>query len=55
MQARLGFLLEARALPVGGARNQKRQIARSLKRLTDNQMEARDAADCSWIILKKWN
>ena len=59
MCARLEFLREARALPPGGDRNQKRQVARSLKRLTDSQIEARDrasrAADCHWFIIKKWN
>jgi hypothetical protein len=33
IQARLGFVREARGLPPGTERNQKRQIARSLKRL----------------------
>jgi hypothetical protein len=42
IQARLELVREARALPHGSERNQKRQIARSLKRLTDSQMLARD-------------
>jgi hypothetical protein len=33
IQARRGFVREARRLPPGTERNQKRQIARSLKRL----------------------
>jgi hypothetical protein len=33
IQARLEFVREARGLPPGTERNQKRQIARSLKRL----------------------
>jgi hypothetical protein len=33
IQARIEFVREARALPLGAERNQKRQIARSLKRL----------------------
>jgi hypothetical protein len=33
IRARIEFVREARALPLGVERNQKRQIARSLKRL----------------------
>jgi hypothetical protein len=40
--ARVEFVQEARALPPGGERNQKRQIARSLKRLIESQSRARD-------------
>ena len=42
IEARVDFIQEARALPPGGQRNQKRQIARSLKRLIEGQSEARD-------------
>lgn len=42
IQARLEFVQEARALPLGTERNQKRQIARSLKKLVENQTQARD-------------
>jgi hypothetical protein len=37
--ARLEFVREARALPPGSERNQKRQIARSLKRLIGSQAQ----------------
>jgi hypothetical protein len=37
IQARLEFVLEARGLPRGTERNQKRQIARSLKKLIASQ------------------
>jgi len=40
IQARLEFVQEARALPAGTDRNQKRQIARSLKRLMENPSQA---------------
>lgn len=40
LQARPGFVREARALPPGAERNQKRQIARSLKRLIESQIRA---------------
>jgi len=42
IQARLEFVQEVRALPSGTERNQKRQVARSLKRLIQNQTQARD-------------
>lgn len=42
IQARADLLREARALPPGGERNQKRQIAGSLKRLLQAQIKARD-------------
>jgi hypothetical protein len=42
IQARVELVHEARALPRGAERNQKRQIARSLKGLTEAQSEARD-------------
>ena len=41
IQARLEFVQLARELPPGTERNQKRQIARSLKRLIENQREGR--------------
>jgi hypothetical protein len=41
-QARLELVREARALPPGPERNQKRQIARSLERLIEGQSQARD-------------
>jgi hypothetical protein len=44
IQARLEFVREARALPPGTERNQKRQVARSLKRLIENQDRVRDNA-----------
>jgi hypothetical protein len=42
IQARFEFVEEARALPPGTERNQKRQIAQSLKRLIENRSQARD-------------
>jgi hypothetical protein len=42
IQARLEFVREARGLPPGTERNQKRQIARSLKRLIS--LQARDSS-----------
>jgi hypothetical protein len=39
--ARIEFVQEARALSRGGERDQKRQIARSLKRLIESQRPAR--------------
>jgi hypothetical protein len=40
IEARVKFVREARALPPGSERNQKRQIARSLKRLIGSQSDA---------------
>jgi hypothetical protein len=40
-EARVEFVQEARALPPGGERNQKLQIARSLKRPIEAQGRAR--------------
>jgi hypothetical protein len=37
VRSRREFIREAWALPIGSERNQKRQIARSLKRLIDGQ------------------
>jgi hypothetical protein len=42
VQVRLETLQEARSLPPGTARNQKRQIAQSLKRLIEHQMQMQD-------------
>jgi hypothetical protein len=42
VQTRSEFVRKARALPPGSARNQKRQIARSLKRLFEIQIQAHD-------------
>jgi hypothetical protein len=42
VQVRLETLREARSLPPGTARNQKRQIAQSLKGLIQHQMQMRD-------------
>jgi hypothetical protein len=42
IHARLEFVQKARALPPGTERNQKRQIAQSLKRLIENQSQGRD-------------
>ncbi len=42
--ARAEFIREARELPLGAERNQKRQVARSLKRLIQTQAAARDSA-----------
>jgi hypothetical protein len=42
VQVRLETLQEARSLPPGTARNQKRQIAQSLKRLIQHQMGMQD-------------
>jgi len=39
---RVEIVREARALPPGTERNQKRQIARSLKRLIESQIQVRD-------------
>jgi hypothetical protein len=39
---RLAIVREARALRPGSERNQKRQVARSLKRLIENQTQALD-------------
>jgi len=41
LQARLELVREARALRPG-ERNQKRQVARALKRLIESQIKARD-------------
>jgi hypothetical protein len=41
-QIRLDSLRKARALPSGPERNQRRQVARSLKSLADLQCRARD-------------
>jgi hypothetical protein len=41
IRARIEFVQEARALSRGGERNQKRQIARSLKRLIEAQRPVR--------------
>ena len=41
-QARLESVREARALPPGAERNQKRQIARCLKRMFESQIQARN-------------
>lgn len=40
IDVRLELIREARALPPGAERNQKRQVARSLKRLIENQRAA---------------
>jgi|HubBroStandDraft_6_1064221.scaffolds.fasta_scaffold1778716_1 hypothetical protein len=42
IQVRLEVVREARALPPGTERNQKRQIALSLKSLIESQIQARD-------------
>jgi hypothetical protein len=42
-QTRSAFLREARALPPGSELNQKRQIARSLKRLLEIQIRTQDS------------
>jgi uncharacterized protein (UPF0305 family) len=42
IQVRVEIVREARALPPSTERNQKRQIARSLKRLIDGQIQARN-------------
>jgi hypothetical protein len=42
IQARLEFIREARAHPPGAERNQKRQVARSLKRLVERQMKTQN-------------
>jgi hypothetical protein len=44
-QVRVDSLREARALPPGPERNQRRQVARSLKSLADLQSRARDSWD----------
>ena len=49
IQARSDFVQEARALSPGIEREQKRQIARALKRLIENQHQAREFV-VSWII-----
>jgi hypothetical protein len=50
MQARLEFVRDARGLPPGTERNQKRQIARSLKRLIS--LQARDSSSPSPVRRK---
>ena len=42
VQVRLETVREARALRPGVERNQKRQIAQSLKKLIESQIEVRD-------------
>jgi hypothetical protein len=42
LQAQLQLVREARALRPGSERNQKRQVARALKRLIESQIKARD-------------
>jgi hypothetical protein len=42
IQIRLEKAREARALPPGTERNQKRQVAQSLKRLIESQIQMRD-------------
>ena len=42
IQVRLEVIREARALSPGTERNKKRQIARSLKRLIESQVQVRD-------------
>ena len=46
IQVRGEIVREARALPPGPERNQKRQIARSLKSLIEGQIQARN--DTHW-------
>jgi len=41
-QARLASVRQARALPPGTERNQKRQIAQSMKRVIESQIQARN-------------
>jgi hypothetical protein len=45
--ARTEFVQEARALPPGAERNQKRQIARSLKRLIESPEAIRSVSSAS--------
>ena len=42
-QARLESVQEARALPPGTERNQKRQIARSMKRVIESQIQEQNS------------
>jgi hypothetical protein len=42
IEVRLETIHAARALPLGIERNQKRQIAQSLKKLIESQIQARD-------------